>query len=136
MPLRKNIGLAQFYEIVRTTTTSTSRPRRRYILSFGIHELFHLITNTNLKLLKKKILCVANNKSVDAHAINAMVVWHLFSRRSSSCSICTLCSTTKDSWAFKANGFVCLMACKSTLKSLVSLFLLSIKNLNIYLLVW
>jgi hypothetical protein len=28
------------------------------------------------------------------------------------------------------------MACKSTLKSLVSLFLLSIKNLNIYLLVW
>jgi hypothetical protein len=67
MPSRKNMGLAQFYRFVRTTITSTSRPRRRYILSFGIHEPFHLIKNTNSKLMEKKTLYTTNNKNVDAH---------------------------------------------------------------------
>ncbi len=67
MPSRKNMGLAQFNGFVGTTTTSTSRLGRKYILSFGIHELFHLITNTNSKLLEKRILYNTNNKNVDAH---------------------------------------------------------------------
>lgn len=105
------------------------------ILSFGIHELFHLITNTNSKLLEKRRLSLMPVKSVNAHAVDAMAVWHLLSRRISSCSVCTFCSKTRDLQAFKANGFVCLMACKSALKSPLSFLLLSIKNLSIYLLV-
>jgi hypothetical protein len=105
------------------------------ILSFGNHELFHLITNTNLKLLEKRRLSVMPVKSVNAHAVDAMAVWHLLSRRSSSCSVCSFCFKTRDSRAFKANGFVCLMACKSALQSPVSFLLLSMKNLSIYLLV-
>jgi hypothetical protein len=62
------MGLAQFCGFVKTTITFTSMQGRRCILSFGIHELFHLITNTNSKLLEKKKLCVINNKNVDAHA--------------------------------------------------------------------
>jgi hypothetical protein len=67
MPSRKNMGLAQFCRFVRATIIFTSKPRSRYILSFGIHELFHLITNTNSKLLEKRIFCVTNNKNMDAH---------------------------------------------------------------------
>jgi hypothetical protein len=97
MPSKKNIGLAQFCKFVRATIISTSKLGRRYILSFGIHELFHLITNTNSKTIgEEKILYVANKESVDVHTADVMVIWQLFSR-SSSCSICTFCSTTRDS---------------------------------------
>ncbi len=69
MSLRKNIGLAQFYRFFRATITSTSRPRKRYILSFGIHELFHLIINTNSKLLQKRRLFVLQARRAWMHML-------------------------------------------------------------------
>ncbi len=87
------------------------------------------ICNTNSKLLEKtNIPCATSKESLDAHATNTMVVWQLLCKRHSSCAICTFCSTTRDSQAFKANGFVCLMACKLAPKSHVSFLLLSMKT--------
>ncbi len=137
MSSRKNIGLAQFCEFLRDTITSSSRLKRRYILSYGIDELFHLITNKNFKIaIEEKTPRVVSKESVDAHAVDAMVVWHLLCKRNSSCFVCTFCFTTIDSLTFKANGFVCHMACKLALKSPISFFLFYMKNLSIYLLVW
>jgi hypothetical protein len=69
MSSRKNIGLAQFCKFVRATTISTFRLGSRYILSFGIHELFHLITNTNSKLLEKRRFFVLPTRKMWMHML-------------------------------------------------------------------
>jgi hypothetical protein len=86
-------------------------------------------------VIEGKTLCVASKESVDAHIVDAMVVWHRLSKRNSFCFVCTFCFTTIDSRALKANDFVCKMACESTLKFPINFFLFYMKNLSIYLLV-
>jgi hypothetical protein len=60
---------------------------------------------------EEKIICVVNKENVDAHATDVMVIMHIFAK-SSSCFVCTFYSTTRNSRAFKANGFVCLINIK------------------------
>jgi hypothetical protein len=134
MSSRKNIGLAQF---CRRYHYFHIQAKKEIYLELWDSWAFSFDNKYKFKIaIEKKTLCVASKESVDAHDVDTMVVWHLLCKRNSPCFVCTFCFTTIDSIAFKANGFVCHMACKSALKSPINFFLFYMRNLSIYLLVW